>query len=77
VGVPTVEGYKAKMKRIQKYAKEYNRDMSKFTWGAISPETNVQKIEEFRAAGCQYYIFTSGGFEGIQKFAKEIIPSFQ
>jgi alkanesulfonate monooxygenase SsuD/methylene tetrahydromethanopterin reductase-like flavin-dependent oxidoreductase (luciferase family) len=77
VGVPTVEGYEAKMKRIQKYAKEYNKDMSKFTWGAISPETNVEKIEEFRAVGCQYYIFTSGGFEGIQKFAKEIIPSFQ
>ena len=36
-----------------------------------------ERIEEFRAIGCQYWIFFGGGFEGIQKFAKEIIPSFQ
>ncbi len=76
-GVPTVEGYEAKMKRIKKYAKEYGRDMSKFTWAVISPEGTAERIEEFRAAGCQYWIYFGGGFEGIQKFAKEVIPSFQ
>ncbi len=75
--VTTAEAYEAKMKRIQRYAKEYNRDISKFTWAVISPESTVEKIEEYRAVGCQYYIFTRGGYEGIQKFAKEIIPSFK
>ena len=76
-GVPALENYEAKMKRIQKYAKEYNRDMSKFTYAIISPESSAERIEKFRAVGCQYWIFFGGGFEGIQKFAKEVIPSFQ
>jgi alkanesulfonate monooxygenase SsuD/methylene tetrahydromethanopterin reductase-like flavin-dependent oxidoreductase (luciferase family) len=81
------EKYEAKVKTIQRFAKKYNRDMSKFTflsWGSIydSSESptgtvvkmdNVKLIEDYKAAGCQYWLTVS---TLMHQFAKEIMPSF-
>ena len=86
----TPQEFGAKVKKIQTHAKKYNRDMSKFnfvTMGSVSDSAEL--IEKYRAAGANYHI--SGGplvagrpvrgkpeefIKHLQKFAKEIIPSF-
>jgi alkanesulfonate monooxygenase SsuD/methylene tetrahydromethanopterin reductase-like flavin-dependent oxidoreductase (luciferase family) len=84
----SAEKYGAKVKTIHKFAKERNRDMSKFTflsWGSIydSSESptgtiikmdNVKLIEDYKAAGCQYWLTVSAL---MHQFAKEIMPSFK
>ena len=84
------EVYGAKVKKILAYGKRYNRDMSKFTfvvYGSVAD--SAEQIEKYRAAGSNYHIVTGRLAAGrpvrdppeeyirlLQKFAKEIMPSF-
>jgi alkanesulfonate monooxygenase SsuD/methylene tetrahydromethanopterin reductase-like flavin-dependent oxidoreductase (luciferase family) len=81
VGLGAIEAYEAKVKKIQEYAKEYNRDMSKFTFVVTSTLADTaEKVEKFKAAGCQYYIVGQtppNDVGDLRKFANEVIPSFQ
>jgi len=62
VEVPTAEAYEAKVRKIREHAKEYNRDMSKFTFVVFGDmRDSAEMIEQYKTAGCQYYIVGLGG----------------
>ncbi|MEM2648388.1 MAG: LLM class flavin-dependent oxidoreductase [Candidatus Bathyarchaeia archaeon] len=89
-GYPKPEKYEEAVIAVKKYLKEYNRSLDKFTFALLGWITekvtdDVNMIEKYVRAGCQYYIIeipwsrpmTNGKFiEAIRRFAKEVIPSF-
>jgi len=90
-GYPTPEKYKEAVAFIKEHLKKYGRDPNKFTFallGRISEKANddIDILEKYSQAGCQYYVVEvpltfplSGGeyyMKVIEKFAKEVMPSF-
>ena len=85
------EVYSAKVEKILAYGKRYNRDMSKFDFVVYGSVTDsAEQIEKYRAAGANYHIAGAPLVAGrplrispeeyikvMQKFAKEIVPSFK
>jgi alkanesulfonate monooxygenase SsuD/methylene tetrahydromethanopterin reductase-like flavin-dependent oxidoreductase (luciferase family) len=84
------EVYSEKVKKVLAYGKKYNRDMSKFTFVTMGSVTDsAEQIEKYRAAGVNYHVAGAPLVAGrpsisspeeyikaLQKFAKEIVPSF-
>ncbi len=81
----TPEEFEAKVKTIKKYAKEYNRDISKFAFvcqGTQRGGDDAEMVESYRAVGAQYYhVGGPSSFNEniawLKKFAQEVIPSFK
>jgi len=82
--------YEKRVNIIKEYAKGCGRDLSRFTFAVLgSINDSPEVIEEFKNAGCTYYLvelFKGPGLSNpypaneyisvTKKFAKEIMPSF-
>jgi alkanesulfonate monooxygenase SsuD/methylene tetrahydromethanopterin reductase-like flavin-dependent oxidoreductase (luciferase family) len=100
---PNPQAYQRSVKTIEHFAEEYGRDVSKITfaledimrlYGLTESQITekfretLRKIEEYREAGCQYYVveflpppkpderYAHTHIELLQRFAREIMLSF-
>ncbi len=85
------EEFEKRVKIIERYAREHNRELKNFTFAVLGSITDTAEIiEAFRNAGCQYYIvelfkgpgltnpFSPNEYVDVTKrFARDIIPSFK